>query len=157
MIKLLAAAISFALLLATPVMSKEVLLECSGAFSYCSKYHDGSVRCDLAKPQLTLVSIEGNSITQFDGLGFLTFMNLCELDGSNIQCFEAIPLRSSRPPSEEHSTRKLTLYRTTGRLDWAYESTYDPDHPARKREPGITGKSNKYQAQCKIREHKNLF
>lgn len=157
MIKTIKTITYFAFFLATSVMAKEVILECSGTFSYCSNYSDGSVRCDIPKPQLTVVSIEGSSITQVDGAQFLTFKDICESEDSNIQCFETTSFGSSIPASEEQGKRNLTLYRTTGRLDWTFDSTYGPEHSVRKRGLGIAGKSNKYQAQCKVREHRNLF
>lgn len=157
MSKSIKAVASVVFLLATSAMATEAVLECSGSFSYCSNYSDGNVRCDVPKPQITVVAIEGNSISQVDGAGFLTFKDTCETEESNIQCSEMTTFGTSIPASEEKGKRNLTLYRTTGRLDWTYESTYGPEHSVRKRGLGITGKSNKYQAQCKVREHRNLF
>jgi hypothetical protein len=146
------------LIFSANVLAKEVFLECIGNFTYCVIYDKDAIRCDSPKKDIVVISIDGNSISQIDGRGFLSFKTEnCESSEIYIECFDPQKSGTTGSADEESGKRTLNIARTSGVVSWLYETRYGPQNPRIKNAAGMIGMTNKYEGQCKIRENKNLF
>ena len=144
-------AISTIVLSSTLAYGKPVILACDMQFIGCVKELDGRKVCAPQRQQKNTIELEGESIRHLDDYGYLQHKN-CEVSETLISCAEdPDPLDSS---SSLHSTRRLTIERTTGHID----ASIDTDLVAR---PGTSlkhkGWLNTYTGYCLVRENKNIF
>jgi len=149
---------SITLFFSANVLAKEVFLECVGTFTYCGIYDKDAIRCDTPTKDLAVISIDGNSISQIDGRGFLSFKKeTCESSEIYIECFDPQKSGSAGSANETTGKRTLNIARTSGVVSWLYENRFGPQNSRMKNAVGMVGTTNKYEGQCKIRENKNLF
>jgi hypothetical protein len=145
-----------AMWVATPLQAKEVFLECVGQSKRCVKVADIS-RCEATTTEKHVLAVEGKTIKHLNnGGGFLSFKALCDVSDTLLNCVQPIEIGSKETKDAESGFRTLSLNRITGKLDWSYLSTFDPQHTTLKT-TGASGWANTYDAQCILRENKTLF
>lgn len=136
------------------VNAEEVLLSCEGNVVVCGHYK-ATTKCDAPIYEKHTISIDGDNIKQVDTDGFLTFVNLCEKTALELNCSEQIQPGDVGGIFDEKGKRSIVLNRSTGKLNWKYDSTYGESH--RLYAKGMRGRLNTYDAYCKASDTKTLF
>lgn len=135
----------------TSAVGKPVILSCETQFVGCVKELDGRNMCASPRLQKNTIELEEGSIRHLDDYGYFQYKK-CELSETMIFCAED-PEPVSVPGSMQ-SVRRLTIERTTGRLD----SSIDVELGTRNGvSPKQKGWVNKYTGYCTARENKTLF
>lgn len=135
----------------TLAVGKPVILSCETQFVGCVKELDGRNICASPRLQRNTIELDEGSIRHLDDYGYFQYKN-CELSETLISCAED-PEPGSTSGSMK-SVRRLTIERTTGRLD----SSIDVELGTRNGvSPKHKGWLNKYTGYCTARENKTLF
>lgn len=135
----------------TLVYGKPVILACDMQFVGCVKELDGRKVCAPQRPQKNTIELDGSSIRHLDDYGYLQHKN-CDVSETLISCAEdpeAPGLSGSL-----RSTRRLTIERTTGRIDASIDTDLVAQNGASLKHKGWL---NTYTGYCSVRENKNVF
>ena len=135
---------------ATTTHSQPVILACDTQFVGCVKELDGRSVCTSPRLQKNTIELKNNSIRHLDDYGYFGYKN-CEVSEAMISCGEDV---EPSVYSSSRDTRRLTIERTTGRLD----SSIDVELGSRNGvAPKQKGWLNKYTGYCAVRQNKNLL
>ena len=135
----------------TLTYANPVMLACETQFVGCVKELDGRKICAPPRLQKNMIELNIDSIRHLDDYGYFSHQK-CDVSEAVISCAEYPDL--STPPRSFRSTRRLTIERTTGRLDSSVDAEFVArDGEALKRKGWI----NTYAGYCTVRDQKNLF